>query len=220
MRDEAQPLGLGTARERAAAPAMLDSSNNMTSSDKDSLRQAALARRDALGVAERIGAARRLSELNLPIAVARGVIVSGFFPIRGEIDPMPLMHVLWDSGATLALPVVSGRDQPLAFRQWEPDAPLVRGSHGTREPIATAPEAVPDILLVPFAAFDREGHRIGYGAGYYDRTLERLRSMKPVIAIGVGFAVQEIERVPSSDHDARLDLVLTDKEVIDLRRPS
>lgn len=198
---------------------MLDS-DGISSSDKDSLRQAALARRDALGVAERLGAARRLSELNLPIAVARGVIVSGFFPIRGEIDPMPLMHALSDAGATLALPVVNGRDQPLVFRQWAPDAPLVRGSYGTREPVMTAPEVEPDILLVPFAAFDREGHRIGYGAGYYDRTLERLRSSKPIIAIGVGFAVQEIERVPSSEHDARLDLVLTDKEVIDLRRHS
>lgn len=198
---------------------MLDS-DRISSSDKNDLRQAALARRDALGVAERIGAARRLSELNVPVAVARGVIVSGFFPIRGEIDPMPLMHVLSDAGATLALPVVNGRDRPLAFREWAPDAPLVRGPHGTREPVMTAPEVEPDILLVPLAAFDRDGHRIGYGAGYYDRTLERLRSSKPIIAIGVGFAVQEIERVPSSEHDARLDLVLTDKEVIDLRRPS
>ncbi len=195
---------------------MLDG-DKVSSSDKDDLRQAALARRDGLSAADRIVAARRLSELNVPVAVAHGVIVSGFFPIRGEIDPMPLMQVLFDAGATLALPVVAGRDRPLLFRQWAPDAPLVRGAYGTREPVATAPEVEPDVLLVPFAAFDREGHRIGYGAGYYDRTLERLRLSKSIIAIGVGFAVQEIDRVPSSDHDVRLDLVLTDKEVIDLR---
>lgn len=103
------------------------------------------------------------------------------------------------------------------MRAWSFGAPLVAGVWGIREPPADAPELFPDILIVPLLAFDRHGHRIGYGAGYYDMTIARLRSIKPVTAIGIAFATQEIAQVPATPRDARLDLMLTEREVIDFR---
>ena len=105
-----------------------------------------------------------------------------------------------------------------AMRAWEFGAPLESGVWGISQPGADAPEVDPNILIVPFACFDRGGHRIGYGAGYYDMTITRLRGLKPVVAIGIGFAAQEIPRVPATERDARLDLVLTEREVIDFRK--
>jgi 5-formyltetrahydrofolate cyclo-ligase len=113
--------------------------------------------------------------------------------------------------------VIAGRGAPLVMRPWKLDEPLDRGQWGIREPKADAAEVEPDILLVPLLAFDRAGHRIGYGAGYYDLTIAALRERKPIIAIGLAFAAQEVPAVPATPRDARLDLVLTEREVIDLR---
>ncbi|RTL52235.1 MAG: 5-formyltetrahydrofolate cyclo-ligase [Bradyrhizobiaceae bacterium] len=184
---------------------------------KTDLRAAALARRNELSPAERETAARSLAAHALPIEQPPGLCVAGFSSIRSEIDVAPLMQAFAARGASLALPVVTGENRPLTFRRWTDDTRLVRGPYGIFEPSSEADEIEPDIVLVPLAAFDRAGHRIGYGGGYYDRTLERLRKSKKITAIGVGFSVQEIPAVPSSDHDARLDLVLTEKEVIDFR---
>ena len=151
------------------------------------------------------------------LAIASGMIVSGFMPLKSEINPLPLMRKLADAGARLALPVVAGRGQPLIMRSWQWGEPLVPGVWGIREPPPTAPELQPDILLVPLLAFDRNGHRIGYGAGYYDLTIAQLRAKKPIAAVGIAFAAQEIESVPRTAFDARLDLVLTENETIDLR---
>jgi len=153
----------------------------------------------------------------LPVEVTPGTVVSGFSPLKSEISPLPLLRRLADAGASLALPVVIGRGQPLVMRAWSFGAPLVSGVWGIREPPADAPELFPDILIVPLLAFDRRGHRIGYGAGYYDMTVARLRAMKPVTAIGIAFATQEIAAVPATPRDARLDLVLTERETIDFR---
>ncbi len=120
-------------------------------------------------------------------------------------------------GAKLALPVVAGRGRPLIMRAWTFGEKLDSGVWGIREPKAEAPEVLPDILLVPLAAFDRTGHRIGYGAGYFDMTLHHLRGVKPIVAVGLAFAAQEIAAVPATPRDARLDLVLTEREVIDCR---
>jgi len=117
----------------------------------------------------------------------------------------------------LALPAIAGRGQPLVMRAYEFGAPLSRGQWGIREPTPDAPEVEPDIVLVPLLAFDRGGGRIGYGAGYYDMTLARLRAKKKIAAIGLAFAVQETASVPVTPRDERLDLVLTEREVIDLR---
>ena len=138
-------------------------------------------------------------------------------PLKSEINPMPLMRRLADAGAQLALPVVPDAASrspcaPIAFGE-----PLASGVWGIREPRPERREVFPDILLVPLLAFDRSGHRIGYGAGYYDMTIARLRARKPIIAVGIAFAAQEIARVPTTARDARLDLVLTEREVIDCR---
>lgn len=162
-------------------------------------------------------AAFAIAERGLPVEVTPGTVVSGFSPLKSEISPLPLLRRLADAGASLALPVVVGRGQPLVMRAWSFGAPLVSGVWGIREPPAGAPEAFPDILIVPLLAFDRRGHRIGYGAGYYDMTITRLRAMKPVTAIGVAFATQEIDAVPATPRDARLDLVLTERETISFR---
>jgi 5-formyltetrahydrofolate cyclo-ligase len=184
---------------------------------KAALRRAALARRDALPAAERMLAAFAIAERGLPAEVTPGTVVSGFSPLKTEISPLPLLRRLADAGASLALPVVVGRGQPLVMRAWSFGAPLVSGVWGIREPPADAPEAFPDTLIVPLLAFDRRGHRIGYGAGYYDMTITRLRAMKPVTAIGIAFATQEIAAVPATPRDARLDLVLTERETISFR---
>ncbi len=184
---------------------------------KADLRRAALARRDALPAAERMAAAAAIAERGLPVEITPGVVVSGFSPLKSEISPLPLLRRLADAGARLALPVVVGRGRPLVMRAWSFGAPLVSGVWGIREPPADAPEVFPDLLIVPLLAFDRCGHRIGYGAGYYDMTIARLRAMKPVTAVGIAFAAQEIAAVPATPRDARLDLVLTERGAMDFR---
>lgn len=183
------------------------------SQPKDELRAAALARRDALSAEERVSAAVALAARMPPLDITSSTVVAGYAPIRSEIDPMPLMRSLAGKGAALAMPVIVARDTALVFRAWVPGAALVRGALGTFEPPANAVEVVPDIVLVPLAAFDRAGHRIGYGAGYYDRTLEALRRHKTVTAIGLAFTVQEVAQVPALSHDVRLDYVLTEAGV-------
>jgi 5-formyltetrahydrofolate cyclo-ligase len=188
-----------------------------TTGQKELLRNEALARRDALPAVERQAAAETIAARRFPIAVPRGAVVSGFMPMKSEINPLPLLKRLAADGAKLALPVVAGRGKPLIMRAWEFGAPLDTGVWGIRQPKADAPEVDPDILIVPLACFDRSGHRIGYGAGYYDMTINRLRGLKAVTAIGIGFATQEIPSVPATERDARLDFVLTEREVIDFR---
>jgi 5-formyltetrahydrofolate cyclo-ligase len=145
------------------------------------------------------------------------MIVSGYSPMKSEFNPVPLMRKLADAGARLALPVTPKRGNPLIMRAWAFGDELASGVWGIREPGPEAPEVFPDIVLVPLAAFDRAGHRIGYGAGYYDLTIARIRALKPVTAIGLAFAAQEIDRVPATPFDQRLDLVLTESEMIDFR---
>ena len=181
------------------------------------LRRDAVVRRDALPPAERMAAALAIAERGLPVEITAGMVVSGFSPLKSEISPLPLLRRVADAGASLALPVVAGRGHALIMRAWSFGAPLVPGVWGIREPPAEAPELFPDILIVPLLAFDRRGNRIGYGAGYYDMTIGRLRAMKPVTAIGIAFAAQEIAVVPATPRDARLDLVLTERAAIDFR---
>jgi len=138
-------------------------------------------------------------------------------PLNSEINPLPLLRKLAEQGAVLALPAVARRGKPLVMRAWQFGAPLDRGQWGIREPKPEAVEVEPDILLVPLLAFDRAGYRIGYGAGYYDMTIHRLRERKPVTVAGVAFAAQEVAKIPTTPRDARLDLVLTEREVVDLR---
>jgi 5-formyltetrahydrofolate cyclo-ligase len=191
---------------------------NSETVSKNDLRVAALARRDALPAPERAAAAEAIAGRIFPVLIPAGAIVSGYSPMKSELNPVPLMRELSDAGAQLALPVVQGRGKPLIMRAWTFGAPLASGVWGIREPTADAPEVFPDIMLVPLATFDRTGHRIGYGAGYYDMTITRVRAMKNVIAIGLAFAAQESDKVPAEPHDAPLDLLITERDVIDFRR--
>ena len=196
---------------------MTENRMGAVSQEKVELRRAAQERRDALPAEMRKAAAEAIAARAFPLAVAAGTIVSGFMPLKSEINPLPLMHKLADAGARLALPVVVGRGKPLTMRSWQWGEPLVPGVWGIREPGPAAATVEPDIVLVPLLAFDRSGYRIGYGAGYYDSTIARLRAKKPITAVGIAFAAQEIETVPRTDFDAQLDLVLTENEMIDLR---
>ena len=124
------------------------------------------------------------------------------------------MTALADEGFATALPVVVGRGSALAFRLWRPGEPTRAGAMSIREPVEDAPVVDPDLLFVPLACFDRRGHRIGYGAGYYDRTLSNLRAMKPVHAIGVAYGICEVAAVPYETHDQTLDAIVTEQETI------
>jgi 5-formyltetrahydrofolate cyclo-ligase len=185
---------------------------------KANLRREVFARRDALPAAERQAAAETIAQRPFPLPLRPGVIVSGFSPIRTEINPLPLLRRLATAGAKLALPVIAGKGKPLIMRSYAFGDPLEARTWGIREPKDDAPEVDPDILIVPLAAFDRHGNRIGHGAGYYDMTISRLRSLKPVIAVGIAYAGQEVPEVPVTERDAMLDLVLTERDVFDFRK--
>ena len=189
----------------------------MSGSQKAIFRAAALARRDALDGAQRAASAEAVATRGLPFEIMRGSIVAGYSPIRSELDPAPLMRELAAQGVRLALPAVMARGKSLAFRAWSPADRLLLGPLGILEPSPAAAELVPDIVLVPLAAFDRSGHRIGYGAGHYDSTLAHLRKIKAVVAIGIAYGLQEIEAVPALSHDVALDYVLTETAVFDFR---
>src|SRR5712671_1923981 len=191
---------------------MSDSSTPI-SVDKSTLRAAALAARDALSSEHRGAAAEAIAARGLPIEIMPGAVVAGYSPIRSEIDPTPLLRKLAAPGVQLALPAIMAGNQPLKFRSWAFSDRLRRGRLGILEPPSDAAELVPDVLLVPLAAFDRLGHRIGYGAGHYDVTLAHLRKAKAITAIGLAFAVQESKAIPMQPHDVALDYVLTEKHV-------
>jgi 5-formyltetrahydrofolate cyclo-ligase len=184
---------------------------------KAELRAEALARRDALPADTRADAAETIAARAFPLNIAEGTIIAGYMPMKTEINPLPLIRKLSYAGGQLALPAIAGRGQPLIMRAYAFGDELARGQWGIREPKPEAAQVEPDILIVPLAAFDRTGHRIGYGAGYYDLTIHALRAKKNITAIGLAFAAQEISQVPATTRDEALDFVLTEREVIDFR---
>jgi 5-formyltetrahydrofolate cyclo-ligase len=185
--------------------------------EKSRLRTEAIARRDALPADQRQAAAEAIAARPFPLRIRAGTIVSGFMPLKSEINPLPLMRKLTGQGARLALPVIAGRGQPLVMREWRWGEPLAAGVWGIREPQPQARAVDPDIVLAPLLAFDRTGHRLGYGGGYYDLTIAQLRGRKTIAAVGIAFAVQEVFTLPVTPRDAPLDLVLTERGVIDFR---
>ena len=179
-------------------------------------RQAARQRAEA---AARSGsAATALAEQAAALDLATGTVVAGYWPLGDEIDPRPLMAALAKTGCVLALPVVMGREEVLVFRAWTPGGELEAGGHGTRHPLAQAAVLRPRVVLTPLLAFDRKGFRLGYGGGYYDRTLAELRRTGEVSAIGLGFAAQEVAALPSEPWDQTLDMILTECGVIAVER--
>ncbi|MHC2433254.1 5-formyltetrahydrofolate cyclo-ligase [Bradyrhizobium sp. USDA 4451] len=187
------------------------------SPSKAELRALALAKRDALSDEQRATAAEALAKRGAPFEIAQGMMVSGYAPIRSELDPVPLMKKLAEKGARLALPCINARGQSLTFRSWSPHDRLMLGPLGIPEPSPAAAEVQPDVMLVPLAAFDKLGHRIGYGAGYYDYTFAHLRKTKHVIGVGIAFAAQETKAIPALSHDVPLDYVLTERKTFDFR---
>jgi 5-formyltetrahydrofolate cyclo-ligase len=129
-----------------------------------------------------------------------------------EINPAPLNEALLTFGHNLCLPVVTGPEQSLSFRAWRPGELLLPGAFSLPEPPVTAPAVVPTVILVPLLAFDRQGHRLGQGGGYYDRTLSCLRARHKILAIGLGFSAQELPTVPAGPGDEPLDVIATEKE--------
>lgn len=180
--------------------------------------QAAEARRrayaaDSDGHAARAVTAHFLAHIKLPPTS----VVGGYWPIGTEFDVRPLLTALHERGHVCALPAVV-RGQPLVFHCWTPDDPLVRGVFDILVPDRHTPVVDPDILLVPLLAFDERGMRVGYGGGYYDRTIPAIRSRKPLLAVGVAYAVQEILRVPTDRYDQRLDWIVTESGARSLER--
>ncbi len=159
-----------------------------------------------------------LCERILPaIEFPGGCVVSAYWPIGSEIDPRPLMTHLHEQGHPIALPLTPARGNPLMFRAWRPEDTLVTAEFGTRVPLAFQPELTPRVLIVPLLAFDRAGYRLGYGGGFYDRTLARLRDSGDVLAVGVAYAAQEVAEVPRDGSDQPVDWIVTEAESIDLR---
>ena len=182
--------------------------------EKKAMRAAAIARRKGAFAADAGArlAARFLAAHHLP----PGTAVSAYWPMGSELDPRPLLHRLDADGQICLLPVVVGRGQPLLFRRWRPGSRLLEAGFKVMTPGPEAAEGVPSLVLCPLLAFDRRGYRLGYGGGYYDRTLRRLRRAGGVTAIGIGFAAQEVPEVPADATDQRLDGILTEAGPIPL----
>lgn len=191
-------------------------SDGTVAQDKRDLRRRLLQARTAMADAAPDAGATLRDNFLERLRLADGATVSGFWPIGAEIDPRPLMVALADRGHPLALPVVVAAGKPLIFRAWRPGDKLIPAGFGTSVPSEDAAPAVPDVLIVPLLAFDRRGYRLGYGGGYYDRTIAALRP-GGALAIGVAFAAQEVAHVPTDSFDQRLDLIVTERDAIDRR---
>lgn len=186
-------------------------SDDHLSRQKKALRAHALALRHAAHLALAEAAAQAIRDRFLD-ALPKAGAVAGYWPIGDELDIRPLLTALAGRGVTTALPVVVEPRRPLEFRRWQPGDVLEAGAHGTWHPRADAPLLVPRVVLVPLLAFDGEGRRLGYGGGYYDRTLQALRTAGPVVAVGVGYAAQRLDAVPHDANDQPLDIILTEHE--------
>jgi 5-formyltetrahydrofolate cyclo-ligase len=190
-------------------------SENSIVENKQSLRRDALERRrlaalesgPAAGIAVRDHLLQWIAGLD---GGGRRRIVSGYWPTNQELDIRPTLAALHERGCLCALPVVEAKGKPLLFRRWTPETTLRAAGFGLHEPEATSPVVVPQIVLTPLLAFDQEGFRLGYGAAYYDLTLATLRVQGEVLAVGTGFAAQEVASVPREAHDQRLDAVVTE----------
>jgi 5-formyltetrahydrofolate cyclo-ligase len=185
---------------------------------KKKLRKEAKRQRAAAAAAAPDAGARLCEHLLANVTFPKDVAVSAYWPMGDEIDPLPTLRRLHREGHPIGLPVMPGAAQPLQFRAWHPDLDLADGGFGTRIPPETAPPIVPQILLVPMLAFDRRGYRLGYGGGFYDRTLEKLRAQNPLTrAVGIVYADQEVPEVPIDRYDQRLDMVVSEQGPIALR---
>ncbi|MBY6202275.1 5-formyltetrahydrofolate cyclo-ligase [Maritalea mobilis] len=185
----------------------------MNDDPKARLRKLAYAARKTAHAAAGDAVVRASRHLLSEIGEAAGRTVSGYMPIRTEIDPLPAMATLHEAGARVCVPVIAGKGKPLDFRAWTPGCALVEGPFGAMVP-DTGDWLVPDLLIVPLVGFDAALNRLGYGGGFYDRTLSRLRTAGPVRAIGFAYAAQELPDLPVEPTDQPLDAIVTERGVI------
>jgi 5-formyltetrahydrofolate cyclo-ligase len=182
----------------------------MSAHEKRAERTRALARRAAAYAQHGHAAGRRLAGHGLSfLKIAPGAIVSGFSAIKDEIDAGPLLVHLAGEGFRLALPVMQGKGKPLLFRAWAPGDEMGTATWGIAEPLPSRAVLEPDVVLVPLLAFDAHGYRLGYGGGFYDRTLAELRAKKPIVAVGIAYDELKVDAVPHLDYDQPIDWVLT-----------
>ncbi|WP_084168770.1 5-formyltetrahydrofolate cyclo-ligase [Hellea balneolensis] len=148
---------------------------------------------------------------HVPADIFKGHVIGGYWPLPGELDIRPLLEACYGQGHKLALPCTPRKGKPLTFRAWSPSDVLKAGPYGTREPFPEKPEMQPSLVLVPLLAFTKHGERLGYGGGFYDRTLARLKEHGEVFACGIAYAGQEAASLPVDEYDYLLDGILTDQ---------
>jgi 5-formyltetrahydrofolate cyclo-ligase len=183
--------------------------------DKNNIRARALGARKAIRPEQAQEAAQKLSVHLFKFIPQTTRIIGGYMAIHGEISIAAAMAAFHSRGHTIALPVVVGEGKPLVFRKWQPGEPLEKGAYGIDIPPAGASEVIPDAVIVPLAAFDAAGHRLGYGAGYYDKTIPKMRAQKKdILLVGAAYAEQQVEKIPADEHDRKLDAVVTEKGVV------
>lgn len=188
--------------------------------NKQSLREHAYARRIAIPPPERDGAAQRVRDNFLKnVPLQKGTLISGYVPIKSEMSPLPLFDALIERGFTVLMPRVIPNHTLLEFRTWDRKTPMIRSIYGIEEPDPLhSAVSIPDVFLMPLLAFDREGTRLGYGAGYYDQTFGQMKGKLKFQAIGIAYESQCYDTVPREMHDYPLDLCITDRQVHDFRR--
>ena len=174
---------------------------------KAEMRKRAFVQRKAAFAA---GAPQACAALAAELARFKGAVLAGYMPMRTEIDPLAAMA---QHTGPVCVPVIAGAGQPLVFHRWTPQSVMVPGEFGALIPQVSEP-LTPDVLIVPLLAFDRRGYRLGYGGGFYDRTLEALRARGRAVALGFAFAAQEMDAVPTEPTDQPLDLLVTETEVL------
>lgn len=180
--------------------------------EKNTVRQSALlARKKAHESAEGDNGISLL--IDTVFSFSKVEIISGYMPIKTEISPLGAMKKLAMSGKRLCLPVVESVGNPLCFKEWTPDSAMISGAFGAKIP-KNGLVLKPELLIIPLVAFDRSGARLGYGGGYYDRSLEQLRRRKPTIAVGFAYSSQEVKKVPTERTDQQLDIIVTENEII------
>lgn len=185
----------------------------MSEMEKAAARKAAFTRRKTAFAEARVKVPRATEHLLALLGDVSGRVVSGYMPIRTEMDPLPAMTSLAACGARICVPVIAGAGEPLDFREWTPDTAMIEGPFGARVP-ERGDWLVPDVLIVPLVAFDLRLMRLGYGGGFYDRTLARLRAAGPVMAVGFAYAAQAADALATEPTDEPLDAVVTEAGVL------
>ncbi len=191
----------------------------MTPKSKSQLRTDLLERRDQYKKTHDLKGIGKvvLDKLISAAIIPSDAIIASYWPVKSEVDVRPLLSCFYKRGHTCALPVVAAQNKPLLFREWCPGNLLISGLYNILTPDETAPLVTPTVLFIPVLGFDRQGHRLGHGEGYYDRTLQKLRGQHHIIAIGVAFDCQEVDSIPHEAYDQSMNYIITPTQVIEIK---